>query len=499
VQKVVMPDAEAGERSHVMTHRFEQGGVRTALVIVLPSAALSLALHLWAVMSAAAAVNADEAMTGLQAYNVLDGHLAPIVEGNDYGGALESYLMAPALLVTSGTIALKVVPILLSFVFGFAMMWACSPLLGQRVALVVGAVSWASSGASVVLWSLDYMGYGSGAIAMVVALGCAVRAANRPGPALAFAAGLSGGLALWGHPIFGIAAALGCLSVFGARLRLLLYLAVGAFIGASPWLLYLGSRGMPRIPVYSRAATYPERVQILLTELLPSGFGLRSPNGAWLEPLVLTVPIATLLILGALAGLAMLPRWSGPAALPFTIAGLGAIPVLAAFQPLAFSTDGRYTVVFMPMLIVGLFGWSRASRHASHLPLGLAVAIPLVWGVLACVPSIHGVSGWVWQDPNRRTEQAVADLQQRGITAVRGDYWAVYLLDYYSQGQLDSWSNGTQRLTEDAARVELTPEPKVALVYEAGSVDSGHVTLPRPLGEYTLVTTDRWEMWLFTR
>jgi hypothetical protein len=465
------------------------------LNVLLPAAALSLALHVWAVMSPVAVVNADEAMTGLQAYNVLQGHVALVVEGNGYGGALESYLTTPILLVTSGTVALKAVPVFLSFVFGFAMAWASTPLLGRRVAVIACAVTWISSGASVSLWSHNYLGYASGAIALVMSLGCAVRAVRTWSPAVVFGAGFSAGFALWGHPVFGLLAGLGCLSIL-VRRRGLLYAGLGAVTGALPWLIYLGGHEFPPVPVLVRSTTYLERVQILVTELLPSGFGLRTVSGHWVEPFFLTAAAAALLIVVALAGLVMLPRWAGPEALPFTISGIGAFPVLAIFQAMSFSTDGRYSVAFLPMLLVGLFGWSRAGSATAQPRLRVAAAIPLVWGFLACVPSLHATSGWVWENPNRDAEDAVVQLRERGVTAVRGDYWAVYLLDYYGQGQLDSLPDSAPRLLEDAARARATPAAHVAFVYEAGSVEAGAVTLPGPSADYQSIPAGRWEIWL---
>jgi hypothetical protein len=494
-----MSRAEASELNPATTTmRSHHGRVRAALVILVPAAALSVVLHVWAVMSPAAPVNADEAMTGLQAYNVLKGDFSPIVEGNDYGGALESYLLAPLLLATGGTVAIKLVPILLSFGAGVGLAWACAPLLGRRVAFVVCGVSWVSSGAAVVLWSLNYLGYASGATAMIVALGFAVRLTTRPARWLAFGAGLAAGLALWGHPIYGVVAALGCIPVFAVRRRwtAVLPAVVGALLGGSPWLVYLVRHGLPRVPTNDQVTTYPQTLRILVTELLPSGFGLRSPTGVWLEPFALTVTIAVVLIVGALAGLILLPRWAGAAALPFTIAGVGAVPVLGLFQALAFSADGRYASAFMPTLLVGLFGWTRLRRSAAHPPLGLAAAVPIVWGVLACVPSLHATAGWTWQDPNLEVERAVVALQQRDITAVRGGYWAVYVLDYYAEGRLDAWPDGTQRLPNDVARAQATPPSHVAFVYETGSVDAGVVTLPGSRSDYTLIPAGRWEMWV---
>ena len=496
-----MSRAEAGELSSTVTPPPTRSPrpVRDALVILLPAALLSLGMHLWAVMSPAARVNSDEALTGLQAYNVLQGRFAPVVEGNDYGGALESYLTAPLLLVTSGTVALKTVPIVLSFVAGLVLAWAAVPLLGRRVALVVGAVSWVSSGAAVVLWSISYMGYASGAIALVGAIGCAVRLMTRPDPGLAFGAGLGVGVALWGHPIFGVVAALACLPVLGVIWRRplsILTAAAGGLLGALPWLLYLYGHGAPRIAQSDRPATYLERVQIILAELLPSGFGLRSPNGAWLEPFAVTSVVAAVLIVGALVGLVVLTVRVGRAALPFTVAGLGAVPALAAFQALSFSADGRYAVAFMPTLLVGLFGWTRLRWGWERPPLALAAAVPVVWGLLACGPSLYQSVGWTWEDPNADAEQAVVELQQRGITAVRGEYWTVYVLDYYAKGRLDSWPDVVPRLPDDVARAQATSPSQVAQVYDARAVQNGSATLPLPKEDYTLLPAGRWEMWV---
>ncbi len=497
-----MSRAEADERSPATTTAASRAGrVRDASVVLLPAAALSVALHLWAVMSSVGRVNSDEAMTGLQAYNVLEGHFASVVEGNDYGGTLESYLLAPVLLVSSGTVALKLVPIVLSFAAGLALAWSCAPLLRRPVALVVGALSWVSSGVAVVLWSTDYLGYASGATAMVVALGCCVRLMTRPAPWLAFGGGVAGGVALWGHPIFGVVAALAFLPVLGGqrRWRVVLPAVGGALLGASPWLGFLARHGLPRVPTNDQTATYPGRLRILITELLPSGFGLRSTTGAWLEPVALTAAIAAVLIVAAIVGLLLLPGWAGRAAFPFTVAGLGAVPALALFQALAFSADGRYASAFTPALLVGLFGWTRARRTVARPPLAVAAAVPLVWGVLACVPSMHATAGWTWEDPNVDVERAVVALQERGITAVRGGYWVVYVLDYYAKGQLDSWPDGVQRLPDDVARAQATPPSRVAFAYEVGSVDAGVVTLPRPRSDYNLLPAGPWEIWLPAR
>ena len=388
-------------------------------------------------------------------------------EGNDYGGALESYLTAPLLLVTSGTVALKMVPIALSFVAGLVLTWACVPLLGRRVALVVGAVSWVSSGAAVVLWSISYMGYASGAIALVGAIGCAVRLMTRPDPGLAFGAGLGVGVALWGHPIFGVVAALGCLPVLGVIWRRplsILTAAAGGFLGALPWLLYLYGHGAPRIAqsrpprdVPRAGADHPRGAVAQRLQ----GSGRPTARGSSRSPSQRVV--AAVLVVGALVGLVVLTFRVGRAALPFTVAGLGAVPALAAV-PGAFRsapTAATRSRSCRP-------SWSGCSAGPGSVGDGnahrmaLAAAVPVVWGLLGLRAIASPVRRLDVGGPQRDAEQAVVELQQRGITAVRGEYWTVYVLDYYAKGRLDSWPDVVPRLPDDVARAQATLRPRTS-------------------------------------
>ncbi len=45
-------------------------------------------------------------------------------------------------------------------------------------------------------------------------------------------------------------------------------------------------------------------------------------------------------------------------------------------------------------------------------------------------------------------------------------------------------------------RAEATPPDHVAQAYDAGAVEKGAATLPRPKEDYRLVPAGRWELWV---
>ena len=190
----------------------------------------------------------------------------------------------------------------------------------------------------------------------------------------------------------------------------------------------------PRIAQSDRPSTYLGRVRIILTELLPSGFGLRAPNGLWLEPVTVTGVVAG----GAHRGRPRGPRGAAArmrrSALPFTVAGLGAVPALAV-------VPGPVLQRRRPLCGRVHAGAARRAVRLDPRPPGLGPATAPPRGRRpgglgpARVRAVAAPLGRLdLEDPNTSAERAVVDLQQRRITAVDGDYWTVYVLDYYAGG-----------------------------------------------------------------
>jgi hypothetical protein len=471
-------------------------------VALLPTLALGLLLRLWAIHAPVSAVNSDEALTGLQAYDVLDGQVAVMVAGNEYGGAVESFLLAPLLLVSSGVLPLKAVPIALTLVAAGALAWTARPLLSPGAALMVGATAWVSSAVAISISSLNYMGYASGQLAMILAMGCSVRVLARHERRLwpAFLAGLATGVAMWCHPMFGVVSVLAVLPVVAACRRSARTVAVllsGGVLGVLPWLVYLVPIGLPTVNPGPIESTYPGRIGLFVTELVPSGFGLRAGE-EWVQPSWLAQGMAALVLAAALLGLVLLRRRAGERAWPVVLAGWGAFPALAVFQALAYTGDGRYSTAFIPPLLLGVFSWTLLlPQRLVDRPVTV-LTVPLLWGLLACVPALSQRIGWTWQDVNRPVERLASTIEQRGMTALRGNYWGVYLIDYFAEGRLDALpdSDLPVRLLRDAERAKATDVSRVAFAYGPGKVQAGAVSLPAPIDQYDSMTGGAWEVWI---
>jgi len=234
-------------------------------------------------------LNSDEAVTGLQAYEVLHGKFSLVVGGNQYGSATEAYLLAPILAFWTGIWPIRTMSVLLSAVAAFTLFLLARPFFGRTIAVVLALVGWTMSGAVVLLWTRPYMGYTSGFIAQVAALAFACQAMRtdrkaRPNrlrrrvrhrlrivepPDLRCGRDDRGRHAvdpsLPGH--VGLVASPDC----------------GGLLGVAPWLLFLLGTGMPSSAGSPLDVNYGQRLVNFFTELLPRAFGVLAFDGLWLK------------------------------------------------------------------------------------------------------------------------------------------------------------------------------------------------------------------------
>jgi len=472
--------------------------IRTLLIAALPAIVIGLLIRAWVMRSPLLAMNSDEALTGLQSWEVLDGRFRLIVAGNDYGATTETYLFAPILAIWSGVWPLRVLPALLSIVAAFALYRLAVPLIGRIVALTVALIGWTASGAIVLVWSRPYMGYSTGFIAQVaaVAFACHAMRTTERLARTALLAGFAAGFAIWSHPMFGIVAllALAVPSVYRWRhlRRWWLCLAAGGLVGVAPWLVFVYRNGRPESALASVETTYPERLLRFLTELLPRAFGLRAPDGTWLSPGVVAAGGAALLVIGSLAGLVLLVVRRGVAAVPILVAGVLAFPCLAIFSPLGFVADGRYALPFLPQLLMGLGAWFLLLPGSVRRSPWLVATLPTVWALVLCVPIIHHQSGWEIGDPDQDAKRVVSELQTRNIVYLDGDYWGTYLVDYLADRSLQVSTDGTVRLEDEAAAVRGADPSAVAYIFKAG-------TAPRlrlPVKDYQLINFGEYDLYI---
>jgi hypothetical protein len=490
----VIAHPESGRRGGVST--------RTLLLACLPAMAVGLLIRIWLTRTSLGELNADEGITGLQAFEVLRGRFRTVVAGNDYGSTTETYLFAPFLAFWTGVWPLRVLPIVLSAVAGYVLYRLARPIFGRVPAAALALIGWTTSGAMALMSLHAYMGYLTGLIAQLVALALACHAMRIEHrlARTAFLAGFAAGFALWSHPIFGTVALLALITPTLYRWRALrrwwLPLAAGGLLGVSPWLLYMAQNGWPESATPTVATTYSERLTRFVTELLPRAFGLRTLGGDWVGPGDVAVGVAALLIIGSVIGMVVLVGLKGKPALPILVAGVLAFPILALYAPLGSIADARYAMPFLPELLLGLGAWLLLIPERIRNSPWLLVTVPTVWALLLCVPVVHQQVGWQWIDPNADAKQVVSELETRQIRYLAGDYWGAYLADYLANGRLQAAVHVPVRLVEENTAVNAADPSEVAFVYQAGQTPH----LRMPADRYQMVTVGgAWDLYVPAR
>src|SRR6187455_2845177 len=135
----VIADPESDRRAGVST--------RKLLLACLPAVAIGVLIRFWLMHTSLVPLNADEGVTGLQAYEVLRGDFRLIVAGNDYGSTTETYLIAPFLALWGGVWPLRMVPAALSAVAGYALYRLARPIFSSVPAAALALIGWTTSGA----------------------------------------------------------------------------------------------------------------------------------------------------------------------------------------------------------------------------------------------------------------------------------------------------------------------------------------------------------------
>jgi hypothetical protein len=484
------PDPVSGRRG--------QASTRILLLACLPAVAIGLLIRVWLMRTSLSALNADEAITGLQAFEVLSGHFRIVVAGNEYGSTTEAYLLAPFLAFWTGAWPLHILQVVLSAVASYALYRLALPIFGRVSAAALALIGWTTSGAMVLIFLRAYMHYTTGFIAQVAALALACHAmrTQQKLARTAVFAGFAAGFAAWSHPVFGTVALLALVAPtlyrWRALLRWWLPLAAGGVLGASPWLFFMVQNGWPESSLPTVATTYSERLTNFVTELLPRAFGLRTPDGDWVGPNAVAVGVAALLITSSIVGMVVLVMRKGAQTLPILVAGVLAFPLLAMFTPLGFVTDARYAMPFMPQLLMGLGAWLLLTPQRIRDSLWLVVTVPTVWALSLSVPLAQQQVGWEWLDPDADAKQVVSELDSRQIPYIAGDYWCSYLVDYLGGGRLQAAVDYTVRLADENATVNAADPSQVAYVY----YDGGTPNLRMPVDQYQLVNVGIYDLYV---
>ena len=443
--------------------------VAIALVVVA-----GLVVRWWLSSTRFGYVNDDEAMSAVSAFDVLHGHPHLVIGASNYGGTLEALILAPLLKLFGAHVWLLRVVATATFATAVVVVGSSAKqLFDRRVSWVAGGLLWLASAAMVLISMTVYLGYNTGLFFTALALSLCMRVAKGEQPRrLFFAAGVSAGLAIWGHPLYIVPllpAMLALMWLRRAELRFwFLALAGGSLVGLSPFLAWNAMNRWASIlhnPAPIKATTYTERLQIVFAQLLPRAFGLRGEQGDWLYPRRLGMIAMIVLLIAIHAGLIVLARRSR-AGVVAAASGLLAIPFVAAFPALFWYADARYAVVLMVPWMLGLTVWVELLVRRRRAASVWAAAIVLLFGLAS-------TGKWIKRhartqvDANAASVQIVKALDARGIQGVAGRYWIVYRVAFFSNDRIaahvpPAMGEGDDRSMRSANQVLALPASKVA-------------------------------------
>jgi hypothetical protein len=159
---------------------------------------------------------------------------------------------------------------------------------------------------------------------------------------------------------------------------------------------------------------------------------------------------------------------------------LGVFPIMAVFQNLAYTIDGRYAVISFPFLVIAVaVGIDRLAAIRPNITVAVvAVAIPL-WVLAFTLPTIRPL----WSatgDPNAYLGEITAMLDDAGIEHVYGSYWLALPVDFAGDRALQSGVLYPLpiRFPIRQRAVEAAPHDRIAFVFFAGEDDPSRLFLP---------------------
>jgi hypothetical protein len=443
-------------------------------------ALLGLFLRLWALSRHP--FNADEAVVGVMAHNILHGHFSAFYWGQSYGGG-EPYVVAIVFaLFGQSAFTLGFTPVLLDAVAALLVFALGRRLFSPSVGIAAALLFWIWPESTLWQSTIEYgfrfatldCGLGLAVIGLRIAANADRSATQSSVDAAAgrkrlvdlAAMMLLFGVGFWCSPEIAyyaipIAVVLG-VRLARRRLRLgvvdVLVSAAAAIIGALPWLWSnLRSDFASFHPVTQPYPRFSEHYAMLTMHALPIALGLQlHGTGAWIggEPLGHAVELAAIACVAIFLAWCLLNRRAG-----FLVAFCIAFPLLYSYWPFTwYWTDSRYVLYLPPILaIVAVAAASELFRHLHYpgrvtfrpeliaVPVVIAVALSVT--LVACShlapfkpEKVKGTPGATWTsfqtNPNDFEDTLADDLKRVGVSHVFAGYWLAFPLTFVSGGQV---------------------------------------------------------------
>jgi hypothetical protein len=477
---------------------------------VLLAVVVGTALRVW--LLAHLPLNGDEAVVGLMARSITQGHFSTFYWGQQYGG-VEPYVAAAAYeMFGQSPMVLNVVASVLSVLAAVLSALVVWEMCGRRaVAIAVGALVWVLPYAA--LWnSVHELGFRQAALCLGLAFAwCALRLRRRPGSlAWSVATGLCLGFGWWASPeILYVALPAFVVTVVsvvrasrgtGDRwwdgtpwVRNLVAGALAAAVGALPWIYTNVGTGFaslrPSAAGLSGGPGYWSRVGTFFAHVLPTQVGAQSLfTGAWIGGPVIGVGILVVVLSLVAAGLVLAfggARRTRPPAPGVVTAAVAVVvfPFLFAVIPgAAYWADGRYGIFLGPLLailVAGGLARRRVERKVVRVPWWRRLQVPCTVALLgasvvtlagastaSAVPVTHPRAFFSnWHDPNADARAVVVGLRAHHVGSAIADYWTAYVLDVLDGEQIPVTPESPDVVRDKALEARAQTRDPVWLVF----------------------------------
>jgi 4-amino-4-deoxy-L-arabinose transferase-like glycosyltransferase len=449
--------------------------------------------------------DSDEVLSGLMARHLTGDGWPVFLWGQGYGGTAQlGWITLSTTVFGSTSVGLRL-PVVLVAVANTVLVWRVARrLLPARQAQVAGLLAWL--GPPTALWYgvREMLFYQPtvlfGLVATLFVLRIIDPARDGGDRRDWVVLGLAAGLGWWTSPNVTYLAVPAALVLLvhrrrwwpSAGARAVLAGAVAAVAGALPWIVQNVTLGFVSFrtggfPVYGN---YVTRLGWFLWFGLPGALGARETfTYDWILG-------GAGLLLGAAGVVALVVAGRrGLPDRPWDVLALVTYPLLFAIVP--FGPDQpnmKYQFFLTPILAIVLARLARSARAAAVL-LALTVAVTAIG--LSRIGAVADAGGTPLLMPD--LDEAITVLDRHGVTAVWGDYWVVYRLDWHTEERIVAAPTvGLRRYRPYADAVRAAP--RAAWVVERGRdealVRQGLVDLAVPFvaeeaGAYVVVVPER--------
>ena len=437
---------------------------RTILCLAFLLVLVGVVLRFLMIREPFGVVNSDEAVAGLMARGIRDGHFTSFYWGQNYGGSFEAYVLAILGLVIPEHIVFFFLPIIESILIAFLLFHISKENLGRDLSLLVASLSFVFPALNVWNSARPMLFYQSTIILGLTAILIVSKKIRPISTSNWIFLGALFGFGWWGsaQSLFFIVPCL--LTVLALRnfpsIRQFGLAIVSFLLASGPWWYTNFHTGFASLSEGPPAdGTIRDHLVTQLKIGWPSVVGLRQPfNGEWLHA---SLPFVFLILLVGSA-IYYLPRMFRDRRNPNPL--LLVIPTFVVLQALAptgsFIGSGRYYIFVVPSVLVvtGTFFAYLVNRFDR---IGkFVVASLVICALISTAVSLRAIRHFQF-GPTHLSDVATA-LNERDISGVYGDYWVVYALAW-EDSQLKVSPTSTDRRPDWSQEIRASQD--VAYVF----------------------------------